>query len=91
MSRRTGRTLQIPKVKGVSSSVKTLRRETIQFEGVRLMNCIPREIRNFIGNLDTFKKLLDSFQCLIPDQLETEILKPEVTDCEESPSNYIND
>ena len=46
---RNGKILNIPKVKGVSQISKTLRRNSIQFYGVKLMNILPTEIRNFKG------------------------------------------
>ena len=90
-SGRNGRTLNIPKVKGVSQMSKTLRRNSIQYYGVKLMNILPTEIRNFKGKPDIFKNLLDSFLKCVPDQPETDSLIPSVTDFYGSPSNSVYD
>ena len=90
-SRRNGRVLQIPKVEGMSESLKNLRRNSIQHYGVKLMTILPKEIRNFTGKPETFKLLLDSFLCKIPDQPETESIKPEALDYNSSPSNSVYD
>ena len=55
------------------------------------MNVLPSELRNFEGDLSTFKALLDSYLSLIPDQPETETLKPEVCDCDGKFSNSVYD
>ena len=80
-SRRNGRILKIPKIEGVSEGVKSLRRNSIQFYGVKLLNALPKEIRNFVGKQETFKTLLDNFLCKVPDQPETENLIPDALDC----------
>ena len=68
-----------------------MRRKSIQYEGVKFINVLPTEIRNFIGKLESFKSLLDSFLTLLPDQPEREYLKPEAVDQDGSPSNSIYD
>ena len=88
---RSGRVLRVPRVEGVTSRCKSLRRDTIQHEGVKLLNIIPKEIRNFCGKQEEFKRLLDSYLTLIPDQPATETLTPGVTDIEGIPSNSIYD
>ena len=88
---RSGRTLRIPKIQGVSESLKNLRRKTIQAEGVRLMNVLPGEIRNFSGDLGDFKSLLDSYLGLVPDQPETEWEKPGVCSSDGKFSNSVYD
>ena len=86
-----GRTLLLPKVFGVSESSKTLRRNSIQYYGVILLNVLPTEIRNFKGKQDIFKNLLDSFLKCVPDQPETDSLIPSVIDYSGSPSNSLYD
>ena len=90
-SRRNGRLLQIPKVEGISTATKTLRRNSIQHYGVKLLNILPKEIRNFKGKPEVFKALLDSFLSHVPDQPETESLKLAVLDYNGSPSNAVYD
>ena len=90
-SRRNGRVLRIPKVEGVSESLKNLRRNSIQHYGVKLLNILPKEIRNFMGKPEAFKSLLDSYLSKIPDQPETECMKPDALDYNSSPSNSVYD
>ena len=73
---RSGRVLETQKVKGLTEGQKTLRRRTIQFEGVKLVNILPPPVRNFSGKLETFKLLLDSFLELVPDEPPTQTLRP---------------
>ena len=44
-----------------------------------------------MGKQETFKTLLDNFLRKVPDQPETENLKPDALDCNGSPSNSIYD
>ena len=88
---RSGRTLEVRKVKGLSSSLQTQRRRTIQHEGVRLLNVIPSPIQNFSGKAETFKYLLDNFLECVPDQPYTDSLVPEARDYNDKPSNSIYD
>ena len=88
---RTGRTLRISKISGVSETLKNLRRNTIQAEGVRLLNALPNEIRNFKGDIKDFKLILDSYLSLVPDQPETEWEKPNVVDSDGHFSNSVYD
>ena len=88
---RNGRVLRIPKVEGISESLKNLRRNSIQHYGVKLLNILPKEIRNFIREPDAFKSLLDSFLCKIPDQPEKESMKADVLDYNSSSSNSVYD
>ena len=64
---RNGRVLEVCKVTGATSGLKTLRRDTIQHEGAKLLNVIPCKIRNFVGEISQFKNLLDNFLSIIDD------------------------
>ena len=88
-SGRSGRTLEVSKVTGITEGLKTRRRETIQHEGVRLLNVLPCEIRNFSGKLEIFKCLLDSYLSIVPDEPETEDLKSNIVDCEGVTTNSL--
>ena len=88
---RNGRVLNIPTLKVDTLAHKTLRRYTIQHEGVSLLNILLKEIRNFSGEFETFKTLLDNFLSLLPDHPLTEDLKPVAVDRNGSPSNSIYD
>ena len=44
---------------GSTLGLKTMRRKSIQYEGVKLVNVLPTGIRNFVGKLENFKSLLD--------------------------------
>ena len=85
----TGRLLEVCKVTGNTPGLKTLRRETIQHEGVKLSNALPNEIQNFSGKVETFKCLLDDFLLLIDNKPETESLKSPIVDCEGVSTNSL--
>ena len=42
----SGRTLAVKRVTGSTVGQKTMRRESIQFEGAKLLNAIPTELQN---------------------------------------------
>ena len=86
---RSGRVLEVSKVTGNSDGLKTLRRETIQHEGVKLLNILPNEIRNFSGKIASFKSLLDDYLSLFDDNPETETLKSPIVDCDGVSTNSI--
>ena len=86
---RNGRVLEVPKVTGVTPGVKSLRRDTIQCEGVKLLNAIPCEIRNFTGEISTFKCLLDNFLSGVKDQPETNSLRSKTLDCSGNSTNSL--
>ena len=77
---RNGRVLEVAKVSGATGGLKTLSRETIWHEGAKLLNAIPCQIRNFVGDISHFKNLLDNFLSLVDDQPETESLRSNLLD-----------
>ena len=88
---RSGRTLEVRRVTGSSVRCKTMRRQSIQYEGVKLLNCLPTEIRNFSGSIENFKKLIDNFLDLVPDEPMTDTLSPSVQNIDGKFSNSIYD
>ena len=88
-SRRNGWVFEVSKVSGASSGLKTLRQNTIQYEGVKLLNAIPYELRNFVGQISHFKSLLDNFLSGVNDQPETDSLRANMLDCDGNSTNLI--
>ena len=88
---RSGRTLAVEKVAGSTEGLKMRRRKSIQFEGVRLLNVLPSELRNFAGKVADFKGLLDNFLDNVPDEPWTDSLLPGAQDIDGKSSNSIYD
>ena len=88
---RSGRTLAVEKVAGSTEGLKMRRRKSIQFEGVRLLNVLPSELRNFAGNVADFKGLLDNYLDNVPDEPWTDSLLPGAQDIDGKSSNSIYD
>ena len=86
---RNGRVLEVPKGSGASLGLKTLRRNTIQYEGARLLNAIPCELRNFTREILHFKSLLDNYLTGVSDEPETDTLKANILDFEGNSTNLI--
>ena len=76
---RRGRLCQIRKFKG-KSSVQNLRRQSFQVAGPKLWNCLPKNVRNFKGNQDEFKQILDHFLNKVPDEPKADGLIPGAID-----------
>ena len=76
---RRGQLCEIRKLRG-KCSVQKLRRQSFQVAGPRLWNCLPKNVRNFKGNQDDFKQILDQFLSKIPDEPKTEGLIPGAVD-----------
>ena len=83
--------LVFSKVHGREGAVRTQQRYSISWEGVRLFNSLPRYIRDWKGNKESFKNNLDKFLALIPDQPELPDRKPEGRTLLNKPSNSIPD
>ena len=58
---RLGLRLKVPR------TTNKLREESFVVRGPEAFNCLPKDLRNEIGSMDTFKKKLDEFLFLIPD------------------------
>ena len=67
---RTGARLAYPKVTGPPGHYRTLQRDSILWEGVRIFNSLPDELKKFTGTKEAFKNLLDRYLSNIPDQPE---------------------
>ena len=48
--------------------IKTCKDNSFFVKGPKLFNCVPQEIREFEGKLNTFKQKLDKFLRTVPDQ-----------------------
>ena len=88
---RRGRVLKYPKIHGTVDSLKTLQRASIKYEGVRLFNSLPDEVRLFSGSMENMKVLIDAFLKCVPDHPEVDDLKPVATDESGSVSNSLVD
>ena len=65
---RLGRKCQIPKLKrNGRKAIQSLREHTLQIEGARLFNCIPKRLRE-MHNQEEFKDGLDQWLTTIPDE-----------------------
>ena len=63
--------LVFPKTFGTTGRARTLQKGSLNWEGVRLFNCLPKSIRTFNGSKESFKNILDLYISQIPDQPET--------------------
>ena len=52
---------------GKVKKIVTLKEKSLQNEGPRIYNALPKEIREINGTFDKFKTVLDMFLNLIPD------------------------
>ena len=53
---------------GSVSSIQTLKDQSFNTEGPRLFNALPRALRDIVGSTEMFKRNLDVFLKLLPDQ-----------------------
>ena len=67
--------LTFPKTYGSKGIIRTLQKNAINWEGVKIFNCLPLELWSFKGTPSSFKNKLDIFLELIPDQPEVDSLK----------------
>ena len=67
---RSGARLAYQKVIGPEGKYRTLQRDSILWEGVRIFNSLPDCIKKFSGSKEAFKNVLDRYIGNIPDQPE---------------------
>ena len=69
-SERLDRTCPLPEVnKQASQRIKSLRENSFQVHAPKLLNSLPREIRNISGcSVEKFKEALDQFLEGVPDE-----------------------
>lgn len=68
---RRGLLCKIPPVGGTWRKIQSLKENSISILGPRLFNCLPKNLRSSIWNLETFKHNLDKFLQTLPDQPST--------------------
>ena len=67
-NKRLGRRCAIPALqKNGRKAIQTLREQTLQIEGARLFNCLPKKLRD-IHLMEDFKEQLDQWLATVPDQ-----------------------
>ena len=60
--------------------MQKLRRQSFQVAGPKLWNCLPKNVRNFKGNQDDFKHILDQLLTKVPDEPKADGLIPGAID-----------
>ena len=66
---RRGRVCVLPAARrGAMQRLQTMHEGSVPVLGARLFNCLPRELREYDGTLETFKSRVDRFLATIPDQ-----------------------
>ena len=60
--------------------MQNLRRQSFQVAGPKLWNSLPKNVRNFKGNQDEFKRKLDQFLTKVPDEPKADGLIPGAID-----------
>lgn len=88
---RSGIRLLYPKIVGSYGKMRTLQRNSIKWEGVRLYNSLPEYLRVWKGLNEKFKEMLENYIGTIPDQPEIPGLKPGGRTMMGDPSNSIAD
>ena len=86
---RRGRVIKIPSLSGSIQSIKTLRDKSLPISSAKLYNSLPKYLREFTGEYNIFKNLLDQFLGSIPDQPCVPGLMTENKDGECKSSNSI--
>ena len=88
---RSGSRLRYPKIIGPEGHNRTLQRDSINWEGVRIFNSLPDVIKNYKGTKEGMKNLLDRYIQNIPDQPEYPGMIPGGRTMYGKPSNSIAD
>ena len=68
--------ISYPKTYGSVGRARTLQKNALNWEGVRIFNSLPKYIRTWTGSKSVFKNMVDNFLSKIPDQPETSCDKP---------------
>ena len=89
--RRSGQRLSYPKIIGPEGHFRTLQRNSIKWEGVRIFNSLPDDFKTFKGSKEGAKNILDKFLQVIPDQPEHPGMVPGGRTMYGLPSNSIPD
>ena len=86
LNQRLGRYCCLPSLnRAAPNYVQTLRENSFSVHGPRLFNELPKEIRNFDGALDTFKRKLDEYLAAVKD------IPNDPTEPQAAPSNSLKD
>ena len=88
---RFGTKIKIPKLSGKISSVRSIRERTVNINGARIFNSMPRIIRDYNGDFPGFKSLVDIYLMEIPDCPIVEGYTSHNLDNGNNPSNSIID
>ena len=68
-SDRKGKHCKVPPLNSQATPrVKTMIESSFAVIGPKLFNCLPADLRNFEGSVNSFKRRLDMFLNLVPDQ-----------------------
>ena len=62
-----GRQIEIPNINGSVTRICTLKGKTINIYGAKIFNSLPRYLREFNGEMDQFKCILDKYLECVPD------------------------
>ena len=73
---RIGPMIKTPPYSNRYGAIRTIQRNSMMWEGVRIYNSLPEYIRTWTGTKEGFKNILDKYLELIPDQPEQYLMKP---------------
>ena len=80
-----------PRTYGSKGIIRTRQKSALNWEGIKLFNSLPLELRSFKGSKNAFKNTLDRFLEQIPDQPEVDNLKAGARNLNRDSSNSIAD
>ena len=92
INERRGREVKVPALRG-HPSVRKLREQSFQYNGLRLFNSLPKYLRSISKvSVEEFKEKLDKYLQQIPDEPNVKGLTPSACDMfTAAPSNSIVD
>ena len=88
---RSGHNLALPKLKGPEGKARGYMRNSIKYGGVKIFNSLPEDLKIFKGSKESFKKKLDQYLSVIPDQPYVGQEQPGGRTINRKPSNSIID